>query len=44
MLCLYDSIRHDDPAMQRLLRAVGHAHSLITFAGVVWTIDSKPTP
>src|SRR5215510_12092850 len=34
-----DSIRHGDQAMQRLLRAVEHAHSLITFAGVLWTIE-----
>ena len=36
MLCLHDSIRHDDPAVQRLLRAVEDAPSLTAVQKTDW--------
>ena len=36
MLCLHDSIRDDDPAVQRLLCAVEDAHSLKPCHGIVY--------
>ena len=38
MLCLHDSIRHDDPAGQRLLRAVEDAHSLTDLILAAWQV------
>jgi hypothetical protein len=38
MLCLYDSIRHDDPALQRLLRAVEDATSLTAVILAAWQV------
>jgi hypothetical protein len=38
MLCLHDSIRHDDPAVQRLLRAVEDAHSLTDLILAAWQV------
>jgi len=38
MLCLHDSIRHDDPAMQRLLRAVEDAPSLTAMILAAWQV------
>ena len=38
MLCLNDSIRHDDPSVQRLLRAVEDAHSLTALVLAAWQV------
>jgi hypothetical protein len=38
MLCRHDSIRHDDPSVQRLLRVVEAARSLTTFVLVAWQV------
>src|SRR5438445_7056949 len=38
MLCLHDSIRHDDPAVQRLLGAVEDAHSLTALILAAWQV------
>jgi hypothetical protein len=38
MLCLHDSIRHNDPAVQRLLSAVEDAHSLPEFILAAWQV------
>jgi len=38
MLCLHDSIRHDDPAVQRLLRAVEDAPSLTAVLLAAWQV------
>ena len=38
MLCLHDSIRHNDPAVQRLLRAVEDAHSLSALILAAWQV------
>jgi hypothetical protein len=38
MLCLHDSIRHHDPAVQRLLRAVEDAPSLAAFIWAAWQV------
>ena len=38
MLCLHDSIRHDDPTVQCLLRAVEHAHSLTALILAAWQV------
>jgi hypothetical protein len=38
MLCLHDSIRHDDPAVQRLLDAVEDAHSLTAVILAAWQV------
>src|SRR5262245_36489363 len=38
MLCLHDSIRHDDPAMQRLLHAVEDAPSLTAVILAAWQV------
>ena len=38
MLCLHDSIRHDDPAVQRLLCAVEDAHSLTDLILAAWQV------
>jgi len=38
MLCLHDSIRHNDPAVQRLLSAVEDAHSLPAFILAAWQV------
>src|SRR5262245_39882774 len=38
MLCLRDSIRHDDPSMQPLLSAVEHAHSLPELILAAWQV------
>ena len=38
MLCLHDSICHDDPSMQCLLRAVEDAHSLSAFIFAAWQV------
>ena len=38
MLCLNDSIRHDDPSGQRLLRAVEEAHALPTLVLAAWQV------
>ncbi len=38
MLCLHDSIRHDDPAVQRLLGAVEDAPSLTALILAAWQV------
>ena len=38
MLCLLDSIRQDEPAVQRLLRAVEEAHTLTEILLAVWPL------
>jgi hypothetical protein len=38
MLCLHDSIRHDDPAGQRLLDAVADAHALTAVILAAWPV------
>jgi hypothetical protein len=38
MLCLHDSIRHNDPAVQRLLSAVDDAHSLSALILAAWQV------
>ena len=38
MLCLHDSIRDDDPDMQRLLRAVEDAPSLPALVLAAWQV------
>src|SRR2546421_292609 len=38
MLCLHDSIRDNDPAVQRLLSAVEDAHSLPEFILAAWQV------
>ena len=38
MLCLHDSIRHDDPSMQRLLSAVEDAPSLTALILAAWQV------
>ena len=38
MLCLHDSIRHDDPAVQRLLSAVEDAPSLTALILAAWQV------
>jgi hypothetical protein len=38
MLCLNDSIRHDDPSVQRLLRAVEDARSLTALVLAAWQV------
>src|SRR5437016_7427808 len=38
MLCLHDSIRHNDPAVQRLLGAVEDAHSLHALILAAWQV------
>ena len=38
MLCLYDSIRHDDPSVQRLLSAVEDAPSLTALILAAWQV------
>ena len=38
MLCLSDSIRHDDPAVQQLLRTIEEAHTLTQLILAVWPL------
>jgi hypothetical protein len=38
MLCLHDSLRPNDPAVQRLLRAVEDAHALSAFIVAAWQV------
>ena len=38
MLCLSDSIRHDDPSVQRLLRLMDDAHSLTALVLAAWQV------
>jgi hypothetical protein len=38
MLCLSDSIRHDDPAVQQLLRPIEEAHTLTQLILAVWPL------
>ena len=38
MLCLNDSIRYDDPALQRLLSAVEETHTLTALRLAVWPL------
>jgi hypothetical protein len=38
MLCLSDSIRHDDPSLQRLLRAMEDADSLTALTLAAWQV------
>jgi hypothetical protein len=38
MLCLHDSIRYDDPSVQRLLRAVEETHTLTALLLAVWSL------
>ena len=38
MLCLHHSIRHDDPSLQRLLRAVEDAPTLTTLILAAWQV------
>jgi hypothetical protein len=37
MLCLHDSIRHDELAVQRLLSAVEHTHYLTALILAAWS-------
>src|SRR4029434_11223199 len=38
MLCLHDSLRYDDPSVQRLLRAVEDTHTLTALILAVWSL------
>ncbi len=38
MLCLSDSIRHDDPARQPYLTAIGQAQSLTALVVAAWLL------
>ena len=38
MLCLHDSIRYDDPSVQRLLCAVEDTHTLTALILAVWSL------
>ena len=38
MLCLHDSIRHDDPSVQRLLHAVENAQTLTALILAAWQV------
>lgn len=38
MLCLHNSIRHDDPSLQRLLRAIEDAPTLTTLILAAWQV------
>src|SRR6266567_9269599 len=38
MLCLHDSIRHDDPSVQRLLGVVEEAQTLAELMLAVWSL------
>jgi hypothetical protein len=38
MLCLSDSIRHDDPCVQRLFHAVNQAQTLTQLILAVWPL------
>ncbi len=38
MLCLNDSIRYDDPSLQRLLSAVEETHTLTALLLAVWPL------
>ena len=38
MLCLMESIRQDEPAVQRLLHAVDEAHTLTEIILAVWPL------
>ena len=38
MLCLSDSIRHDDPSMQPLLSTIEEAHTLTPLLLAVWPL------
>ncbi len=38
MLCLSDSIRHDDPCVQRLLDAIDQAQTLTQLILAVWPL------
>ena len=38
MLCLSDSIRHDDPCVQCLLQVVNQAHTLTQLILAVWPL------
>jgi len=38
MLCLSDSIRHDDPSVQQLLRTIEEAHTLTQLILAVWPL------
>jgi hypothetical protein len=42
MLCLSDSIRHDDPSMQPLLSAMESAHSLTELILAAWQVARVP--
>jgi hypothetical protein len=43
MLCLRDSIRHDDPSLQQLLRAVEEAPALTALILAAWQVASVLT-
>ena len=38
MLCLSDSIRHDDPSMQQLLNTIERAETLTQLILAVWPL------
>ena len=38
MLCLSDSIRHDDPSIQRLLNTIEKAQRITQFILAVWPL------
>lgn len=38
MLCLSDSIRHDDPCVQQLLRTIEEAQTLVQLILAVWPL------
>jgi hypothetical protein len=38
MLCLHDSIRYDDPSVQRLLRAIEETHTFTALILAVWSL------
>ena len=42
MLCLTDSIRDDDPCVQRLLCTVEEAHTLPELILAAWAVGSCP--
>ena len=44
MLCLTDSIRDDDPSVQRLLRAMEDARSLTALILAAWQVARQPGP
>ena len=44
MLCLSDSIRHDDPSVQQLLKTIEEAQTLTQLILAVWPFTHCPSP